>query len=288
VGAIDLESVRVARELTAALRSRAASGPYVIAPNSDKALIDEKVMHNCPDDRKECMAKIGRALNAEYLLYGRIERKPRRAASTGSYQISLRLLTISSGHLASWADFIPAAEASGEKLAERAHQGYERLVAESSGARGREAYSPPRRPVTDRVLINATNEAFWQHTRHKPGQQLDMSDPRDRAMSKTWLSFYEQIRGRRDRATSVARRTLNETVTPYILVTERRRDGSLIPQTFSTRGNLDVQYSWVVDQPEDYTYVAMFDFTKNRDAPIFDQFAISKRQQIAASGQYGW
>lgn len=149
--------------------------------------------------------------------------------------------------------------------------------------------APRARPrfVGDRVLVNATNAAFWQITGYKPGQQLDMSDRRDRAMSKTWLDLYEQIRARRSRATELAQRVLNETVTPYILVIEQH-DGSLTHRTFERRGNLDVQYNWLLDQPELYTYLALFDFTQNRDAPVFDQFAISKRQQAATSGWYGW
>jgi len=276
VGAIDVESVRVARELTVALRSRAANGPYAIAPNSDQEMVDQKVMHNCPDNRKECMIKIARALNAEYLLYGQIERKPRRAASTGSYQISLWLLDSNDGQIAAWTGFIPAAESSGARLAAQGRVGYEHLIV---GIRPRRE----RRPVADNVLVRAANATFWRITRYKPGQKLDMSDQRDRAMSKTWLDIYAQVKGHRDRATSRAQRTLNETVTPYVLVTERR-DGSLTSQAFPHRGNLDVQYSWTLDQPEAYTYLAMFDFTKNRDAPIFDQFSLRRRSQAIS----GW
>lgn len=138
----------------------------------------------------------------------------------------------------------------------------------------------------DRVLINATNATFWAITQYKPGQRLDMSDPKDREMAKVWMDVYGQIRSRRDRATSLAR----QAVSPYILVIEKR-DGTLTHQEFERRANLDVQYTWLVDQPEYYTYLAMFDFTKNRVAPIIDQFALSKRQQIqqmATSGWYGW
>lgn len=137
----------------------------------------------------------------------------------------------------------------------------------------------------DRVLINATNATFWEITKYKPGQKLDMSDPKDRAMAKIWMDVYAQIRGRRERATQLAQQVLNET--PYILVVEKR-DGSLTHQEFPGRVNLDVQYSWLIDQPEYYTYVAMFDFTKDRDVLIQDQFALSKRQQLATSGWYGW
>jgi len=139
----------------------------------------------------------------------------------------------------------------------------------------------------DRVLINATNATFWEITKYKPGQKLDMSDPKDRAMAKIWMDVYAQIRGRRERATQLAQQALNETVTPYILVIEQR-DGSLTHREFERRSNLDVQYSWLLDQPEYYTYLAMFDFTQNRDAPILDQFALSKRQELATSGWYGW
>jgi hypothetical protein len=278
VGTINEVTVRVARDLTAALRARAASGPYAIAPNSDKELIDEKLMHNCDDERKECMAKIGRKLNADHLLYGRIE--PRSQGGATGYQVSLRLLDVNNGNVTSATDFIPAAESSGEQLADRGRRGFEHLLTSIRPKRD-------RRPVTDRVLVNATNEAFWQLTGHKRGQQLDMSDPRDRAMSKTWLDLYAQIRGRRDRAVNLAKRILNETVTPYVLVIEQP-DGSLTHRTFERRGNLDVQYAWLLDQPEYYTYLAMFDFTQSRNAPIRDQFRIVKRQEMATSGWYGW
>lgn len=272
VGAVDAKSVRVARELTTALRSIAGSGPYAIAPNSDKELIDLKLMHNCEDERTECMANISRKLGADYLLYGRIERTSRAAGSRG-YQTALRLLDVTSGRLASWNDFIPTTEASGAQLAAWARRGYERLIASGQ----------PRRDEgpSDRALISATNETFWKITRYKPGQRLDMTDRRDRAMSKTWLDIYAQVKGHRDRATSLAQRTLNETVTPYILVVEQR-DGSLRPQVFQGRGNLDVQYTWLLDQPQLYTYLAAFDFTQKRDAPLYDQFALTRRSQVAA------
>lgn len=275
-GTVDLKSVRVANELTAALRSRAANGPYTIAPGSDQELIDLKVMHNCDDERKECMAKIARSLNADHLLYGRIARKSR--GHVVGYQISLRLLQVGNGQLATWSAFVPASVASGTQLADQGRRGYEHLLTSS-----------PERTQrgTNDVLINATNETFWKLTRHKPGQKLDMSDPRDRAMSKKWLEIYAQIQGHRDRATTLAQRALNETVTPHILVIERR-DGTLTHQKFSRRSNLDVQYSWLLDQPDYYTYVAMFDFTVNRNAPISDQFALSKQQEMATSGWYGW
>lgn len=274
VGAIDEESTRVARDLTTAMRSGAADGPYPPAPRGAQELIDLKIMHNCPDERRECMATIGRALGAAHLVYGRIERKSRRSAPAG-YNVSLWLLDVRSGQVASTTDFVPTAESTSVLIGQQGRRIYERLLA---------SVRPRDR---DPVLIDATNQAFWQLTSHKRGQKLDMSDPRDRALSKTWLDLYDQIRGRRSRATDLARRVVNETVTPYVLVIEQP-DGKLVHQTFERRSNLDVQYNWVVDQPQYYAYLAMFDFSQKRDAPILDQFAISKRQQMAASGWHGW
>lgn len=138
----------------------------------------------------------------------------------------------------------------------------------------------------DRVLIDATNETFWQITNYKRGQKLDMSNAQDRVMAKTWLDIFGQIRGHRDRATAVAQRTQNETATPYVLVVEHR-DGSFNPQAFANRNNLDEQYSWVLGQPDSYTYVAAFDFKQRRDAPLYDQFALSVRRRAATSGWHG-
>jgi hypothetical protein len=269
VGTVDAESVRVARELTTALRARAARGPHAIAPNSSQELVDVKLLHDCPDERLECMTKIGRALHADYLLYGKIQRGSR------GYQVAIRLLRVADGQLAEWTDLVPVAEASGARLADRGRGGYEHLLTSPAADR-----VSPR--ATDRVLIDATNQVFWEITKHKPGQRLDMSDPRDRAMSKTWMDIHRQVRGHRDRATQLALRALNETGTPYVLVVEQR-DGSLVHQEFPSQSHLDVMYTWRLDQP-DYTYLVMFDLTRDRGAPIHDTFALSRRQQAAASG----
>lgn len=266
-------AARFAQELTDSLRRNAAPGPYAVA-TGDPQLIDLKLMYDCPDERLACMQHIGRVLKVGHLLYGHAQ--PR---GTRGYQVTLRLLDVDRGQSASWTDLIPASASSGPALSSHARRGYAELLASSR---------PSERPATtDAPLIRATNEAFWQLTKYKRGQKLDMSDPKDREMSKTWSDLYAQIKGHRDRATSLAKRTLNETVTPYVLVIEQR-DGSLRPQPFERRSNLDVQYTWLLDQPDYYTYLAMFDFTQNRDAPIADEFSLSKLSRVAASGYYEW
>src|SRR5262249_23761258 len=81
---------QVASELTQGLRARAkaGTGPYTIAPGSDKELSDEKLLKNCDDERKECMAAIGNELQSEFLLYGRIEK------SGGAYTVTITLLDV--------------------------------------------------------------------------------------------------------------------------------------------------------------------------------------------------
>src|SRR5262245_12770258 len=121
--------------------------------------------------------------------------------------------------------------------------------------------------ATDRTLIDATNATFWQITQYKPGRRLDMSDPKDRAMSKTWLDIYHQVAPHRDRAAALAKQVFAETTRPYVLIIERR-DGTLTHQEFSYLANLDVQYSWVLVQPEYYTYIAEFDLTQDPNGPL--------------------
>jgi hypothetical protein len=138
--------------------------------------------------------------------------------------------------------------------------------------------------MADATLTNETNARFWRRTRHKPGQRLDMTDPRDRAMAKVWLDVFAEVRNYRDSATREARRLYNETLTPYLLVIQER-DGSTRPFIYQHRGNLDVQYAWVVDQmPDRYTYLAAFDLTRQAE-PIYDHFS---RASTAAVGYVAW
>ena len=270
---VDFASTEVASGLTEAVRSRASRGPFAIAPNSNKHLIDEKLMYNCADERKECMIAIGRRLRADHLLFGHLAK-----SRGGGYQVTLKMLDTRNGQLTQSSAFVPASDLSGSALINQGARIYDQVIA-------RDRAADAQREV-DGVLVRATNEAFWQKTGYKRGQPLDMSIKRDRAMSKTWLDLYQHNKARRDRATSVAQRAVNELVNPYVLVTEER-DGTLRPQTFPQRANLDVQYTWLVDQPEFYAYVAMFDFTQRKDRPLFDQFALTKREQTPISGWYG-
>jgi hypothetical protein len=131
---VDSESTRVAQDLTVALRTRpkAGQGPYQWTPGSEKELVDEKIMNNCPNEDKDCMAKIGAAMGADFLVYGKIERK--NLGGQGGYQISLKLLKVKEvQQLPGWTEFIPLAESSGTKLQEWARKGYKKLTNDFDG-----------------------------------------------------------------------------------------------------------------------------------------------------------
>ncbi len=89
-GAVDPEAVKVAKELTDGLRARAkvGSGPYALAPGSDKELIDEKLIKNCDNEAMSCMSQIGKDLGANFLMYGRLEKRG------DGYQVQINLLNI--------------------------------------------------------------------------------------------------------------------------------------------------------------------------------------------------
>lgn len=89
-GAVDPEAVKVAKELTDGLRARAkvGSGPYVLAPGSDKELIDEKLIKNCDTEAMPCMSQIGKDLGANFMIYGRLEKKG------DGYAVQINLLNI--------------------------------------------------------------------------------------------------------------------------------------------------------------------------------------------------
>ncbi len=87
-GNVDEASTKVATKLTAALRARArqASQPYSLAPNSDKDLLELKLLSDCSDENPKCMSAMAKELKAERLLYGRITKRK------DGYQVSLDLL----------------------------------------------------------------------------------------------------------------------------------------------------------------------------------------------------
>ena len=140
-------------------------------------------------------------------------------------------------------------------------------------------------------LVDETNGRFWAQTGHKKGRKLDMSDPTDRAMAKVWLAIYAAVRGHRENALREAQRLYGETFTPHMLVFERP-DGSRRQATFASRGRLDTQYNWHVNQIDTYRYIAAFDFTQNTTGPVYDSFSPYayewEARQLTAVGASPW
>jgi hypothetical protein len=125
---VDADSTRVAQELTVGLRTRpkADKGPYQFASQSEKELIDEKLMNDCQAEDPKCMTVIAKNLGTDYLMYGKIEKKS--LGSQVGYQISLKLLRAQTQTVTNWTDFIPMSEANGPKLADWARKGYKKLT----------------------------------------------------------------------------------------------------------------------------------------------------------------
>ena len=89
---IDLKTAKLATDLTDALRRRATlgAGPFVLAPNSNKDLLEMKMLSSCNNEARGCMASIGHELGAERVMYGKVERRK------DGFQITLKLLNVES------------------------------------------------------------------------------------------------------------------------------------------------------------------------------------------------
>jgi len=133
---IDPDTTKVAKDLTFALRQRAATNAYNVspAPNGDKELIDEKLLNNCDSEAASCMSAIGTELGADLLLFGKIEK------GTGQnglpiYKVDLKLLYVAGKQVISTSETLAQTEATNVSAsASHAKAWYNKLVgATSSG-----------------------------------------------------------------------------------------------------------------------------------------------------------
>lgn len=123
------QDTQIAKELTDGLRSRAKAGTgvYQLAPGSDKELIDLKLMNACDDEKPSCMSNIGNQLNAEVLMFGRIQKEGK------AYQVTLKVLDVGKKAVQkSSSDLIPISEAQGAPLQAWAKKMYAKLTGEQS------------------------------------------------------------------------------------------------------------------------------------------------------------
>jgi PEGA domain len=130
---IDPETTRAAKEITAALRDRAKAGTGPYAPvASEKELIDEKLLNNCDTEAAVCMAAIGTELQAEAVLYGKIEKITQ--TNPPSYRVSLKLLNVNRKQLvSSTVETLPLAGATGTGPSTYAKAWYAKLVGINTG-----------------------------------------------------------------------------------------------------------------------------------------------------------
>lgn len=102
-GAIDPGAQLIAREVTKELRQRVQSPacPYAMAPNSNKDLLDEKLLMSCENEAPDCMVVIGAGLASDVLLYGRVEKRGQ------GFRISLKLLDVKRRQVSPAVDELP-------------------------------------------------------------------------------------------------------------------------------------------------------------------------------------
>jgi hypothetical protein len=105
-GSIDTDSTSHGRLLTERFRAKIGISPrFVLAPNSMKDLLDEKVANGCDNEAPDCMAKIGAKLKVAFLMYGKIEKRPKDGKD--GYQLSMKSLDIDRKTVKEWGDWVP-------------------------------------------------------------------------------------------------------------------------------------------------------------------------------------
>jgi len=89
-GVVDQAATNVARDLTDGMRQRAkvGNGPFTLAPNSDRELIDEKVIKQCESEEAGCMSEIGKDIETDVLVYGKLEK------DGGGFQATIVMLDV--------------------------------------------------------------------------------------------------------------------------------------------------------------------------------------------------
>ena len=124
-GNVDKETTRAAQRLAQELRVQAKrpDGKYAFAPNSEKDLLELKLLSGCSDEGRTCMADIGIDLGADRLLYGKLERRER------GYQVSLKLLNTKTKEMEkTTSELIPAEDLHNNKINKWSRSLFARLI----------------------------------------------------------------------------------------------------------------------------------------------------------------
>lgn len=121
---IDTKTIKFAEEMTEALRQRGkmGTGPFTLAPGSDKNLTEMKLLGSCENEAMACMAQIGAELAADYLVFGKVEKR------SNGYQLSLKLVNVPRKTFErSLGDIVPFSDASGVALSAWGKKLYSKL-----------------------------------------------------------------------------------------------------------------------------------------------------------------
>lgn len=124
-GNVDKETTLAAQRLTNELRARASrpAAKYSLAPNSAKDLLELKLLSDCSDEGRTCMADIGTDLGADRLLYGKLERRKK------GYQVSLKLLNTNTRQMErTTSELIPTDDLHTAKINKWARSLFNRLI----------------------------------------------------------------------------------------------------------------------------------------------------------------
>jgi hypothetical protein len=139
------------------------------------------------------------------------------------------------------------------------------------------------------ILFWETDRRFWDRTNYKRGHRLNMSDPTDRQMAGIWRQIFAEVRSFRDRATRDAFVARSKDRSPYVIVFQMTDGGHFRALTFKQRKELEASFKIGVETPEMYSYVAMYDFTKNPRGFEDDHFASAMPPSRHVSGWwYGY
>jgi hypothetical protein len=84
------KTAAAARSFTEALRGRVnlLASKYSIPPKSFKELTEVKILSNCLDESTACMSQVGKELDAEKVLFGKLEKEK------GGYTLTVRMLNV--------------------------------------------------------------------------------------------------------------------------------------------------------------------------------------------------
>ena len=126
--AVDVRTTELAHDLTEGMRNRArlGAGPYAYAPSSERELIDEKLIKQCDNEAPTCMAEIGKELDADVIVYGKLEKEDKIV------RLSLHLLDVAKKAKLNRTSVTVPMGATKEEVKTAARRAYEELAGASA------------------------------------------------------------------------------------------------------------------------------------------------------------